>query len=114
MEEISREAAAFIKELTDLCGQLGSIYKTGELSVLSEMNRTIKELHRIQHGSKDSALEAVGEECRVIYANFDMIVALLKTTENGEIDRAAQTATGRFLHNINTAAVNIASMLGLV
>ncbi len=114
MQEVTQEIIDFIDRLTELSGQLGEVYKTGNIALLSDMNRTVKELYRIQHGSEQSALKDIDGECDVIYGNFDMLVAVLKTTENGEIDKGAQTAIGKFLHNINEAVVNIAAMFGLV
>ncbi len=113
-EEITQEVIDFIGQLTELSKQLGEVYKSGNIGLLSNMNRTIKELYRIQHGSENKTLQEIDEECKVIYGNFDMLVAVLKTTENGEIDKGAQSAVGKFLHNINEAVVNIAAMFGLV
>lgn len=114
MEELTKEVADFLDRLTHLSKQLGEIFRTGNIALLLEMNGTVKELYRIQHGSSHSALQAVEEECKVIYGNFDMMIAVLKTTEDGEIDKGAQGAIGKFLHNINDAVVNIASMFGLI
>lgn len=113
-QEANKEVLDFIKELTALSGQLGEIFRTGNAAKISEMNRTVKEMYRIQHQSEEYALQSVDEDCKVIYGNFDMLIAVLRTTENGEIDRGAQKAVGKFLHNINEAVVNIASAFGLV
>lgn len=43
-----------------------------------------------------------------------MIIRLLRTTEDGVIDAAAQKALNKFLHNIDEAVVNIAAAVGLV
>ena len=110
----SEEVLRFIELLTNLSGQLGEIFRTGNIAAISDMNKTIKEMYRLQHGSGDSALQAVEEDCQVIYGNFDMMIAVLRTTENGVIDEGAQKALGKFLHNINEAAVNIAVTYGLV
>lgn len=113
-QDMNKEVSEFIGRLTELSRQLGEIFRTGDIGTLSAMNKTVKEMYRIQHGCKASALQSVDEECKVIYGNFDMLIAVLRTTENGEIDKGAQTAIGKFLHNINEAVVNIAAMYGLV
>ena len=104
----------FVDSLVSLCKQMGLIFKTGNIALLSDMNRTVKEMHAIQHGSEETELIAVDEDCEVIYRNFDMIVGILKSLENGEVDPAAQLAINKFLHNVNTAALNIANTFGLV
>lgn len=59
-------------------------------------------------------LKALDPECVVIYENFDMIIKVLRTTEDGVIDEGAQKAINKFLHNIDEAVVNIAGAVGLV
>lgn len=112
--EITKEVQEFIDALTALSAQLGNIFRSGDISILGEMNTTIKRMYRVQHGSTQSALSNIEEECKVIYGNFDMMIAVLRTTEEDEIDRGAQKAIGKFLHNINEATVNIAAMFGLI
>ena len=43
-----------------------------------------------------------------------MIIAVLRTTENGEIDKGAQKAIDKLLRNIHKATVNIAGAFGLI
>ncbi len=90
------------------------LFERGDVGLFSEMNTEIKELYRLQHGSDDPIMQMIDVDCGIIYNNFDMIVAVLRTTENGEIDRGAQTAINKFLHNIDEAVVGIVSALGIV
>ena len=77
------------------------------------MNQAIKAMYAVQKGSEDEVFRAIDPDCDVIYRNFDMIVAVLKTTENGEIDGGARTAVNKLLHNINEAVINIVTLFGL-
>ncbi len=113
-EEKNEELAKFIDLLAELGKELGELFRTGEIDVFPEMNKTIKEMYRIQHGNEDDAFRTVDPDCEVIYRNFDMIVAILRTTENGVIDKGAQTSVNKFLRNINEALVNIVTLFGLV
>ena len=113
MEEKKEPIAAFVELLAQLGGELCTLYREGNAQALTDMNATIKEMYRLQHGSGEDAFRAIGSDCEVIYRNFDMIVAVLRTTENGEADRGAQTAVNKFLRNINGAVGNIITLLGL-
>lgn len=110
----SEQTVKFIDGLVTLCKQIGLVFKTGNIALFSDMNRTVKEMHAIQHGSEAPELMAVEEDCAIIYKNFDMIVGVLKSTEKGEIDSAAQLAINKFLHNVNEAALSIAGAYGLI
>lgn len=104
----------FAEQLVRLNASMKELFDSGNVALFTEMNRAIKELHRIQTASKAVALSAVKEECEIVYKNFDMIIAVLRTTENGEIDEGAQGALNRLLHNIDSAVVRIAAALKLV
>lgn len=104
----------FCEQLVRLNAAMKELFEKGNLALFTEMNLAIKELHRIESAGKEQALASLHEECEIIYKNFDMIIAVLRTTENGEIDEGAQTALNRLLHNIDTAVVGIASALELV
>ena len=114
MEEESKEVTEFLTQLVRLNGTMQQLFATGNVALFTEMNAAIKQMHAVQHGSKDKVLEALDPECVVIYGNFDMIVKLLRTTENGEIDAGAQKGLNKLLHNIDEAVVNIAAAVGLV
>ncbi len=114
MEGASQALSAFTEQLVRLNGAMAELFKSGNVALFTEMNAAVKEMHRIQHGSKDKVLQALEPECAVIWGNFDMIVKVLRTTENGEIDPGAQTALNRLLHNIDGSVVNIAKALEIV
>ena len=113
-EEASKEVTEFLTQLVRLNGTMQQLFATGNVALFAEMNAAIKQMHAVQHGSKDSVLEALDPECVVIYENFDMIIKILRTTEDGVIDAGAQKAINKFLHNIDEAVVNIAGAVGLV
>ena len=112
--EVSKETAEFLTQLVRLNATMKELFSSGNVMLFPEMNDAIKRMHAVQHGSKDKVLEALDPECVVIYGNFDMIVKVLRTTEDGVIDVGAQKAINKFLHNIDEAAVNIAAAVGLV
>ena len=112
--EASPEVLDFCAQLVRLNGAMAELFNHGNVALIGEINAAVKEIHKIQHGSHDPVLQAVEEECKVIYVNSDLIVGVLRTTEDGVIDKGAQTALNKFLHNIDDAVVNIAGALGLV
>ena len=114
MNETDRKRLAFVEQLVRLNGAMAQLFDKGDLALFTEMNLAIKEMYRLQHGSEDDAFLTIAPDCEVIYDNFNMIVAVLRTTENGVIDAGAQKAINKFLHNIDGAAVNIASLFGIV
>ena len=113
MEENNEQLVAFVELLAQLSKQLKALFDTGNAETFTDMNATVKEMYRIQHGSEDDAFKTIDPDCEVIYRNFDMIVAVLRTTENGEVDKGAQTAVNKFLRNINEALGNIVTLFGL-
>ncbi len=114
MTELSETHKQFITALFALNKTMEELFASGNVALFTEMNAEIKELHRLQSGSEDPVMKALNIECGVIYGNFNMIVAVLRTTEDGTIDAGAQSALNKFLHNIDEAVVNIASALGVV
>ena len=111
---LSDTQEAFVRALYSLNRTMNQLFDSGNVALFTDMNGEIKTLYSIQHGSGDPVLQAVDAECNIIYHNFDMIVAVLRTTENGDIDAGAQSALNKFLHNIDDAVVDIASALGVV
>ena len=103
----------FSEQLVRLNATMKELFDTGNLALFTEMNLAIKEMHRIETAG-GPALKALHTDTEIIYKNFDMIIAVLRTTEDGEIDEGAQTALNRLLHNIDTAVVSIAATLELV
>lgn len=112
--EISEKTQVFLEQLVRLNGTMKALFDTGNTALFTEMNDAVKKMYAAQHGSEEPVLEALEPECAVIYANFDMIVKLLRTTEGGEIDGATQKGLNKLLHNIDEAVVNIAAATGIV
>ncbi len=113
-QEANEHHIAFIEQLVRLNGTMAELFKNSNLELFGEMNKAIKEMYRLQHGADDEVFRAIDPDCEVIYENFDMIIAVLRTTENGVIDEGARKAIDKFLHNIDEAVINIASMLGVI
>ncbi len=111
MTELSQEQELFVRALFSLNQTMKKLFDSGNIGLFTEMNAEIKQIYDLQHTSADPVLRALDIECGVIYRNFDMIVAVLRTTENGEIDIGAQAALNKFLHNIDDSVVNIAKAL---
>lgn len=110
----SNDLQQFCEQLVRLNATMKQLFDTGNIELFPEMNAAIKEMHRIQMTSKEPALASLNREGEIIYKNFDMIIAVLRTTEGGEIDGGAQTALNRLLHNIDSAVIEIAKALELV
>ena len=108
------ELNAFIEQLASLSGTLKEIFTTGNIEFFPKMNGVIKEMYRLQAGSEEAPLMAIDPDCKIIYGNFDMIVKVLRTTEDGVIDAGAQKAINKFLRNIGEAVANIARAFDLV
>ena len=114
IEETSEALTAFIGQLVRLNRAMADLFASGNLALFTEMNAAIKEMHRLQHGKEEPIFAALDPECAIVYANFDMIVSVLRTTENGVIDEGARRAIDKFLHNIDEAVVAMASAIGIV
>ena len=112
--EAGKEVVSFCEQLVRLNGTMKELFASGNVALFSEMNRAIKEMYALQHGSGEKAFAAVEAECRIVYENFDMLIAVLRTTENGVIDKGAQKALNHFVHNIDEAVVNIAAAFGII
>lgn len=104
----------FLEQLSTLAKQIKEVIETGNVARFTDINRTVKEIYRIEKGGGDEAFALVTEDCEVIYRNFDMLVKVLRTTEDGVIDAGAQKAIDRFLHNMHGAILNIATVFGLI
>lgn len=111
---MEQELTAFLEQLVRLNACMKELFESGNAALFAELNAAVKELHKIQHASDETALVAIEPECKIIYSNSDMIVKVLRTTEDGVIDKGAQTALNKFLHNIDEAVVNIVTAFGLV
>ncbi len=109
-----QELDAFIGKLLSLNVTLKQLFESGNVRLFTQLNEVIKQMHAVQHGSEVPALLAVDDDCKIIYRNFDMIIAVLRSTEEGVIDAGAQGALNKLLHNIHQASVNIATALHLL
>ena len=113
-QEANQHHIQFITQLVRLNGAMAALFENSNLELFGEMNKAIKAMYAEQHGSDDEVFRAIDPDCTVVYENFDMIIAVLRTTENGVIDEGARKAIDKFLHNIDEAVVNIASLLGVI
>jgi len=111
---MEKDLERFAEQLIRLNAAMKELFDKGNVALFTEMNSAIKELHTIEKGTDSPLIRSVGTQLGIIYENFDMIIAVLRTTENGEIDHGAQTALNKLLHNIDAAVIAIASVLGLV
>ena len=79
MEENNEQLAAFVELLAQLSKELQTLYHSGDVQAFTDMNATVKAMYRIQHGNEDDAFKTIDPDCDVIYRNFDMIDAVLRT-----------------------------------
>ena len=103
----------FIQLLAALNQQTVEILKTGNVQLLYAMNETIEGMYAIQHENPAEEYTIIEEECQVIYKNFNAIITMINSNENGGLDKATSGAVKVFLHNIFEANVNIVRAYGL-
>lgn len=111
--EGNEQLQKFIRLLCDLNHQTAEILKTGNTELLYEMNDTVEEIYAIQHGNTEEVYTAIEEDAQVIYKNFNAVVTMLKSNENGALDKTTSEAVRIFLHNIFDANVRIVLAYGL-
>lgn len=104
----------FIALLSDLNHECAEVFDSGKIEILHKMNGTIRDMYQIQHGGEEEAYTAIEEDAQAIYKNFNAIVAMLKSNENGTFDKATNNAVKTFLHNIFDANLRILTAYGLV
>lgn len=104
----------FCEQLVRLNATMKELFDRGDLALILEMHAAIKEMHRLERVSTNPVFQSLQRDTQIVYKNFDMILAVLKTTENDEIDEGAQGAINRLLHNIDTAVIDIATILKLI
>ena len=104
----------FIQLLADLNHQSSNMIKTGDMTILPTMNKTVEEMYSIQHGGKEDAYTAIEEDAQAIYKNFDAIAVMMNSNEGNMADLATNVAVKKFLHNIFDATINIITAYGLV
>ena len=103
----------FIQLLCELNHQTVEMLKTGNTEYLFSMNDTIEEMYTIQHDSDEEVYTAIEDDAQVIYKNFNAIITMINSNENGRLDQATSDAVKVFLHNIFEANVNIVRTYGL-
>ena len=106
--EGNEQLQKFIALLSDLNHECAETFATGKIEILHKMNGAI------QHGGKEEAYTAIEEDAQSIYKNFNAIVAMLKSNENGTFDKATNNAVKTFLQNIFDADLRILAAYGLV
>ena len=105
---MTKDVERMAEQLVRLNACMKELFDKGNVALFTEMNAAIREIHKIERASDSPAIRAVGVDLGIIYENFDMIIAVLRTTEDGVIDSAAQTALNRLLHNIDLSVIKIA------
>ena len=103
----------FIQLLADLNHETVTMIKTGDMKLLYKMNDTVEEMHSIQSVGEEDAYTAIDEDAQIIYKNFNAMVAMVESNENGKLDDATSLAVKKFLHNIFDANVRIIVAYGL-
>lgn len=103
----------FIQMLADLNHQTVDMIKTGNMKLLYTMNDTVEEMYSIQHEGTEDAYTAIEEDAQIIYKNFNAMIAMVKSNEEGKLDSATSSAVKKFLHNIFDANVRIIIAYGL-
>ncbi len=112
LEREEKTLARFVELLADLNREVVEMLKTGDLSLLYEMNDTVAEMYSIQSVNKDELYTGIDEEAKAIYQNFNGLVAL--TQEVGEDWSEENSAKAQaYLQNIFEANVAIVVAYGL-
>ena len=103
----------FIQLLADLNHQTVDMIKTGNMKSLYEMNDTVEEMYAIQHVGTEDAYTAIEEDMQIIYKNFNAMISMVNSNEQGKLDNATSLAVKKFLHNVFDANVRIIIAYGL-
>ena len=112
MEVEEKTLSRFVELLADLNREVVEMLKTGDLSLLYDMNDTVAEMYAIQSVNKDELYVGIEEQAQAIYQNFNGLVAL--TQEVGEAWSEENSAKAQaFLRNIFEANVVIVVAYGL-
>ena len=111
---MTKDVERMAEQLVRLNACMKELFDKGNVALFTEMNAAIKEIHKIEREADSPAICSVSVDLGIIYENFDMIIAVLRTTEDGVIDPAAQTALNRLLHNIDTSVIKIARAFEIV
>ena len=108
----NQQLQRFIELLANLNGQIVELLKTGNSEILVQMNDTVEEMHAIQSKGEEDAYTAIEEEMQVICKNFNAVVMLVQSEEDGQ-DEQSSLAVRKFLHNMFDATVSIIYAYGL-
>ena len=103
----------FIALLCALNNQCATFLKSGEVSVLVDMNDAVEEMHEIQSVGTEEAYTAIEEDMQIIYKNFNAVVTMLHSHEGEEFDASTSGAVHLFVRNIFDANVRIVIAYGL-
>ena len=103
----------FIQLLADLNHQSAEMIKTGNMTILPAMNKTVEEMYSIQHGGTEDAYTAIEEDMQAICKNFDAITMMLQSSDSDRPDKITSNAVKKFLRNIFDATVRIIYAYGL-
>ena len=103
----------FIQLLADLNHQSADMLKTGNMQILTAMNKTIEEMYAIQSVGTEDAYTAIDEDMQIICKNFDAITAMLQSNESDRPDKETSSAVKKFVRNIFDATVRIIYAYGL-
>ena len=103
----------FIQLLADLNNQSATMIKTGDMTILPAMNKTIEEMYSIQSVGTEDAYTAIEEDMQSICKNFDAIAVMMQSNESDRPDMATSTAVKKFVRNIFEATVRIVYAYGL-
>lgn len=103
----------FIELLAALNHQSADAIRSGNTSLLDEMNKTVEEMYAIQREGTEDAYTAIDEDMQMIVQNFNAIVAMMQSNEGKKPDAATSVAVKKFLKNVFEATVNIVHKYGL-
>ena len=111
-ENAEKTLSRFVELLADLNREVVEMLKTGDLSLLYDMNDTVAEMYAIQSVNKDELYVGIEEQAQAIYQNFNGLVALTQEV-NGDWSEENSAKAQAFLQNIFEANVAIVVAYGL-
>ena len=103
----------FITLLAELNHLSADIIKTGDSAILEKMNPVVEEMYAIQSVGTEDAYTAIEDDMQAICKNFNAVVTMVNSNENGRADKVTSSAVKKFLHNIFDATVRIVYAYGL-
>lgn len=111
-EAEEKTLSRFVELLADLNREVVEMLKTGDLSLLYDMNDTVAEMYAIQSVNKDELYVGIEEQAQAIYQNFNGLVALTQEVGGAWSEENSAKAQA-FLQNIFEANVAIVVAYGL-